>query len=177
MKVAIFTDSDFDKVSGVTTSLRAALRYAPPEIMPRVYSASDLGDDRRDRFVVAAAGVTLPVYGDMPMYMPHVRRFLKQIRDDEIDLIHFTTPGPVGLAALFVAWRTGLHVVGSFHTDLAACAARLSGSARLGAWTCEYLRWAYSKCDRILVPSESTEATPGRQPHRRPQTRAVDAGR
>jgi hypothetical protein len=36
MKVAIFTDSDFDTVSGVTTSLRAALRYAPPGIRPRV---------------------------------------------------------------------------------------------------------------------------------------------
>ena len=30
MNVAIFTDNDFDKVNGVTTTLRAVLEHAPP---------------------------------------------------------------------------------------------------------------------------------------------------
>ncbi len=156
MRVAIFTDNDFGKVNGVTTSLRAVLRYAPDDIRPRVYTASDFGDDRPDYFAVASVGMGVPFYSGMRIYVPRFRRFLRQVRRDGIDLIHFTTPGPVGLAALFVAWRTGLRMVGSFHTDLATYTARLSGSARLGALMRQYLRWPYGKCERIFVPSMDT---------------------
>jgi glycosyltransferase involved in cell wall biosynthesis len=156
MNVAIFTDNDFAKVNGVTTSLRAAVRYAPEGIHPRVYTASDLAEDRDDYFALAAAGIRMPFYGDMRMYVPSFRALLRRVRQDRVDLLHFTTPGPVGLAALFVAWRTGLRMVGSFHTDLAAYTERLSGSARLGALMRAYLRWPYGRCERVFVPSENT---------------------
>lgn len=156
MNVAIFTDNDFAKVNGVTTSLRAALRYAPEGIRARVYTASDLFEDRADYFSTAAPGVRMPFYGDMRMYVPSFRALLRRVREDRVDLLHFTTPGPVGLAAMFVAWRTGLRMVGSFHTDLAAYTERLSGSARLGALMRAYLRWPYGRCDRVFVPSRST---------------------
>jgi glycosyltransferase involved in cell wall biosynthesis len=98
----------------------------------------------------------LPFSGDMRIYLPSFRALRRQVRSDRIDLLHVTTPGPVGLAALFIAWRTGLRMVGSFHTDLAACTERLSGSPRLGALMREYLRWPYGRCERVFVPSEST---------------------
>lgn len=156
MNVAIFTDNDFAKVNGVTTSLRAAVRHAPADIHARVYTASDLPEDRDDYFSTAAPGMRMPFYGDMRMYLPSFRTLLRRVRQDRIDLLHFTTPGPVGLAALFVAWRTGLRMVGSFHTDLAAYTERLSGSPRLGALMREYLRWPYGRCERVFVPSDST---------------------
>ena len=31
MRVAVFTDADFDRADGVTTALGALLRYAPPD--------------------------------------------------------------------------------------------------------------------------------------------------
>ncbi|HTI38322.1 MAG TPA: glycosyltransferase [Vicinamibacterales bacterium] len=156
MKVAIFTDNDFDKLNGLTASLRAAVRYAPDGISPRIYTASDLPDGLPNYFAVGSLGLPVPFCGDMQMYVPRPRRFLKEVLDDGVGVIHFTTPGPVGLAGLFVAWRTRLRTVGSVHVDLAACATRLSGSPTLGAVMGEYVRWAYAKCDRVLVPSEST---------------------
>jgi hypothetical protein len=51
MNVAIFTDNDFDKVNGVTTSLRAVLKHAPEGIRPRIYTASDIGVDEPEAFV------------------------------------------------------------------------------------------------------------------------------
>jgi glycosyltransferase involved in cell wall biosynthesis len=77
-------------------------------------------------------------------------------RADKIDVIHLTTPGPVGLAALFTAWRLRLPMVGSFHTDLAAYTTLLSGSAPLGSLMREYMRWLYGKCVKILAPSSHT---------------------
>ena len=52
MKVAIFTDNDFNKVNGVTTTLRAVLEHAPESLDLRVYTceANDLAADVSDLF-------------------------------------------------------------------------------------------------------------------------------
>lgn len=156
MNVAIFTDNDFAKVNGVTTSLRAVLRHVPEGVHAKIYTASDLGEDREDYFAAASFGMRMPYYPDMRLYTPWFGTFLRRVRDERIDVLHFTTPGPVGLAALMIARRTGLPMVGSFHTDLAAYTERLSGSRRLGALMAQYLRWPYGRCERVFVPSEST---------------------
>lgn len=156
MNVGIFTDTDFGTVNGVTTSLRAVLRYAPESICPHIYTASEGGDDSPGYFAAKSIGVGLPFYREMRMYLPRLNLFLQKVRHDGIDLVHFTTPGPIGLAARFVAWRAGLRTVGSVHTHLAACTAQLSGSDNLGALMAQYLRWCYGRCDRVLVPSESS---------------------
>ena len=156
MHVAIFTDNDFDKINGVTTTYTAALRHAPEGTRLRMYTSATLAVDAPDYLAVRSLGIPIPFYGEMRMYVPRLHEFLKRARADRIDLIHLTTPGPIGLAALFVAWRLQLPIVGSFHTDLAAYAARLSGLAVLGALMREYMRWPYGKCARILAPSEHT---------------------
>src|ERR1700685_3338589 len=45
MKVAIFTDNDFGKVNGVTTTLRAVLDHAPDDLDLRIYTCARLGID------------------------------------------------------------------------------------------------------------------------------------
>jgi glycosyltransferase involved in cell wall biosynthesis len=156
MNVAIFTDNDFDKINGVTTTLTAALRHAPAGMRLRVYTAATLAVDAPEYLAVRSLGVPIPFYGDMRMYWPRLFEFVSRARADRIDVIHLTTPGPIGLAALFAAWRLRVPMVGSFHTDLAAYAATLSGWTRLGTLMREYMRWPYGKCVRILAPSEHT---------------------
>ncbi len=156
MNVAIFTDNDFDKVNGVTTTLTAALRCAPADIRLRIYTASSIGADEPDYLALRSIGVPIPFYSEMRMYVPRLHEYVARAKADRVDVIHLTTPGPVGLAALFVAWQLGLPMVGSFHTDLAAYTSLLSGSRRLGALMREYMRWPYSRCRRILAPSYHT---------------------
>jgi hypothetical protein len=156
MNVAIFTDNDFDKVNGVTTTLRAVLRYAPAGVSPCIYTASEFGDEGPGYFAPPSIGMGIPYYREMRVYLPRLRQYLRRIESDRIDLIHYTTPGPVGAAAMCVAWRAGLAMVGSFHTDLAAYTALLSGSRLLATLMAQHLRWTYGRCDRVLVPSEST---------------------
>ena len=156
MNVAIFTDNDFDKINGVTTTLTAALRYVPEGLRLRIYTAATLALDTPEYLAVRSLGMPIPFYTDMRIYVPRLFEFVARAREDKIDVIHLTTPGPVGLAALFAAWRLRLPMVGSFHTDLAAYATLLSGSARLGALMREYMRWPYGKCVKILAPSSHT---------------------
>ena len=156
MRVAIFTDNDFDKVNGVTTTLKAVLRYAPDGIEPRIYTAADVGVENRDYLALQSFGVPIPFYGEMKIYVPRVAAYVRRARADRIDVIHLTTPGPIGLAAMRVARLLNLPMVGSFHTDLAAYTRILSGSQRLESFMREFMRWPYGRCARVLVPSEDT---------------------
>jgi glycosyltransferase involved in cell wall biosynthesis len=156
MRVGIFTDNDFGKVNGVTTTLKAVLAHAPSEFHLRVYTAADEGTDTPDYLAMKSIGVGIPFYAGMKMYMPRLRALVRQVRADGIDLLHLTTPGPLGLATLHVATQLHLPIVGSFHTDLAAYTRLLSGSSSLGSLMREYMRWPYGRCARVLVPSEST---------------------
>lgn len=156
MRVAVFTDNDFTKVNGVTTTLRALLSHAPGDIRPRVYTCEPRAVEQPDYYAARALGAGLPFYREMRMYLPPVRRLLRQVQQDRIDLLHFTTPGPVGLAAIYIAAQLGLPMVGSFHTDLAEYTRLLSHSRRLGDLMQQYMRWPYGKCARVLVPSTAT---------------------
>ncbi len=156
MKVAVFTDNDFDKINGVTTTLSAVLRHAPSDINPRIYTAAALGADQPDYLALRSFGVGIPFYREMKMYLPHWRQYLERAQRDGIDVIHLTTPGPLGLVALWVADQLKRPLVGSFHTDLSAYTRLLSGSDRLGFLMQQYMRWMYGRCGRVLAPSEST---------------------
>jgi glycosyltransferase involved in cell wall biosynthesis len=156
VRIAVFTDNDFEKVNGVTTTLRAVLAHAPADIEARIYTCQRRSEHTRTYYAARSLSVPMPFYGDMSLYMPRVRRLLAEARADRIDLIHLTTPGPVGLAAMYVAARMGVPMVGSFHTDLEAYVSILSGSATLGRVMREYMRWPYGRCAQVLVPSEAT---------------------
>jgi glycosyltransferase involved in cell wall biosynthesis len=178
MRVAVFTDNDFDKINGVTTALTAVLRRAPSDIQPRIYTAATLGCDQPDYLALPSRGVGIPFYRHMKMYVPHWKQYLARVIADRVDVLHLTTPGPMGLVALWIRKKTGLPMVGSFHTDLAAYTELLSGSDRLGVWMREYMRWMYGCCDRVFVPSESTRrllvAAKGRPDRIRIWSRGVD---
>jgi glycosyltransferase involved in cell wall biosynthesis len=156
MKVAIFTDNDFGKINGVTTTLTAVLDHAPTDIQPRIFTAAALGSDYPNYLAYRSIGVGIPFYREMKMYVPYWRRYLDRVVRDGVDVIHLTTPGPLGLVALWVAAQASLPLVGSFHTDLVAYTRLLSGSTQLAALMREYMRWMYGRCAQVMVPSEAT---------------------
>jgi glycosyltransferase involved in cell wall biosynthesis len=155
-RAAIFTDNDFEKVNGVTTVLGAVLSGAPSDVQARVYTASRLGCDAPDYLALSSWGIGIPFYRDMLMYWPPYPTILERLVADRINVVHLTTPGPMGLAALAAARRLRVPLVGSFHTDLARYTGLLSGSAALEAFMRRYLSWLYGHCERVLVPSQAT---------------------
>ena len=65
MRVAIFTDNDFDRCNGLTTTLQAVLRHAPPDIKPRIYTFSDLEIDERDYLALRCPRLSVPGRADL----------------------------------------------------------------------------------------------------------------
>jgi glycosyltransferase involved in cell wall biosynthesis len=155
-RVAVFTDNDFGKINGVTTTLKALVRHAPQDVRPRIYTLSDLGANEADYLALHSFGVPIPFYPEMAMYLPRLRAFRRHLQADGVRLLHLTTPGPAGLAVRYLVPRTGARLVGSFHTQLAEYTHLLSGSATLATGMRHYLRWLYGTCERVLVPSDDT---------------------
>jgi hypothetical protein len=60
-RVAIFTDNDFDKINGVTTTLKAVLGFANGALEPRIYTAADIAVDTASYYAIGSAGVGLLV--------------------------------------------------------------------------------------------------------------------
>lgn len=154
--IAIITDNDFDKVTGVTTTLKAVLRHAPSDLRTRVYTAADLAVDQPDYCAMASWGVGLPWYPEMRIYWPHVQRLRRLLASDGVDVLHITTPGPMCLAARWLWRRTRMPMIGSYHTHLGDYVTTYSGSGALGRGLETYMRWLYAPCDTVLVPSEAT---------------------
>jgi glycosyltransferase involved in cell wall biosynthesis len=50
-------------------------------------------------------------------------------------------------------------LIGSYHADAGAFAARVTGSRQAGRLVHAYVRWLYGSCERILVPSEAMRAS------------------
>jgi len=154
--VAIITDNDFDKVTGVTTTLKAVLRHAPSDVRVRVYTAADLAVDQPDYCAMASWGVGLPWYPEMRIYWPHVQRLRRMLATDGVEVLHITTPGPMCLAARWLWRRTHMPMIGSYHTHLGDYVTTYSGSGVLGRGLETYMRWLYSPCQTVLVPSAAT---------------------
>jgi len=156
MRAAIFTDNDLDQANGVTTTLKAVLRHAPAGVSARIYTAGDLRVDTDEYFAPASVGLGLPYSPDLRVYWPRVRALGRELRASGVDVIHITTPGPIGLAARWLASRLQVPMVASYDTHLGEYVERLSGSARFGRWMELYMRWLYAPCEPLLVPSMAT---------------------
>lgn len=178
-RVAVFTDNDFAKVNGVTTTLDAVLRHAPGDVQPCVFTLSDLGVRDPDYVALMSRGVGIPYYREMRLYAPRFAALAREARAFGASVVHMTTPGPVGLAARRAARRLALPLVGSFHTHLAEYASSLSGSPTLGRAVNLYMRWLYAPCEPVLVPSQATasmlEGAGWRRDRLALWTRGVDA--
>jgi phosphatidylinositol alpha 1,6-mannosyltransferase len=157
MRIAVFTDADFDHASGLTTALGALLRHAPPDVRPRIYTLADLDVDEPDYLALRSPALPFRLGGAWPLHLPRVRELERRLASDEIGAIHMSTPGVAGLAAKYLACRTGLPLVGSL--DTAGVTAALAGETRTSRRRhrarvlSQYFKWIYGACVKLLVPS------------------------
>ncbi|MBI5869968.1 MAG: glycosyltransferase [Actinobacteria bacterium] len=101
----------------------------------------------------AVASVNLPDFGNLDMSVPPVLDIIRYCEEQQFDVIHSATPGPMGLVAFMVSRILQVPFVSSYHTDIPRCVGRLTDDKlnEEAAWT--YTRWYYQRCDLTFVPS------------------------
>jgi glycosyltransferase involved in cell wall biosynthesis len=151
MRVAVFTDADLDRGSGVATMLEALLRHAPSDVQVRLYTLSDLDVDEPGYLALRSPALPL---GGVSFHLPRLRELRRRLIADGITAIHTTTPGIVGLAGRVLARRLALPLVGSVHrwppTTPGDGGSQRSRLRRAASW---YVDWIYRPCVHVLAPS------------------------
>lgn len=145
MRLALFTDTLGD-VNGVSRFIRNLADTANRLDMPLRVMAST-------RFPIPIApyyanfdpiwACRMPRYQQLQLAFPPAKAMLAEASRWQPDVIHVSTPGPVGLAGRWIAGRLGVPLVGTYHTDFPAYVEHLFDDAVLGGITTAAMSWFY----------------------------------
>jgi len=152
-RVALVADG-VGAMHGVTHTLQELRHRGVPGFEVEVVSTDAIADRR----LGAVAEVELPFYAGLKIGVPSLPTIVEALAEGRYDLVHLTTPGPAGVAALLTARVMDLPVLGSYHTELAAYAGLRSADPMLEAVAQGAMAMFYSQCSVVLSPSEASDA-------------------
>lgn len=115
-------------------------------------------DHNVDRRLSAVAEVDIPFYAGLKVGVPSLPAIVETLAEGRYDLVHLCSPGPSGAAAAIIARVTGVPVLGSYHTELAAYAGLRSQDPALELAARMAIGAFYGQCRRVLSPSVASDA-------------------
>jgi glycosyltransferase involved in cell wall biosynthesis len=156
LKVGLFTDT-FDETNGVCRFLRdigGQARRQGRKLTIMTCAEPVESSERRINFLPLAS-YALPCYPEIRLNLPPLLDVLKRAEQEQFDVIHVSTPGPMGLCGWLVSRMLRAPLVGTYHTDFPAYAEQLTGDARVARGTAQYMQWFYGRMDRVLARSRT----------------------
>jgi glycosyltransferase involved in cell wall biosynthesis/predicted metal-dependent phosphoesterase TrpH len=151
-RVALIADG-IEAMHGVTQTIKEIRERGVPRFEIEVIG-TDAGVDRR---LPAAAELEVPFYEEMALGVPTLPDLFETLAEGRYDLVHVVAPGPAGVAATLLGQVTGMPLVGSYHTELAAYAGLRSGDGGLEAMARTALEAFYSVQSLVLSPSPAAD--------------------
>jgi len=155
-KRAWFTDT-LEDVNGVATTIRkmAAAGAAAGKELIVVTSRSELNIDNIPIKNFRPIGeFELPEYELQKLSFPPILQMLDYIQREQFTEIIVSTPGPIGLTALFAAKMLNLQTSGIYHTDFPQYIRILTEDSYLESVAWRYMHWFYGQLDTVFVNSE-----------------------
>jgi glycosyltransferase involved in cell wall biosynthesis/predicted metal-dependent phosphoesterase TrpH len=153
-RVALIADG-IGSMHGVTHTIEQIRERGVPGFDVDVIG-TDAGVDRR---LPAAAELALPFYEGMTLGVPGLPDLVEALADGGYDLVHVTAPGPAGVAATLLGRITGVPLLASYHTELAAYAGMRSGDGGVEAIARAALSAFYGAPGIVLSPSPAADAS------------------
>jgi glycosyltransferase involved in cell wall biosynthesis/predicted metal-dependent phosphoesterase TrpH len=153
-RVALIADG-IGSMHGVTHTIEQIRERGVPGFEVDVVG-TDPGVDRR---LPAAAELEMPFYDGMRLGVPGLPDLVETLAEGGYDLLHVTAPGPAGIAATLLSRVTGIPLLASYHTELAAYAGMRSGDDGLEAIARICLGAFYGAPGIVLSPSPSADAS------------------
>lgn len=149
----VFTDT-FDDTNGVAGTMRLlADESAAGRLDAKVVLAAD-GDERPGVIALTPEwSLPLPGYESIVLRFPSLSALLARVEQEDPDVIHVATPGPVGVCGLVAAKLLGIPLVGSYHTELGSYALHLTRDQIVAEATELYVDWFYRQCRCVLAPT------------------------
>jgi glycosyltransferase involved in cell wall biosynthesis/predicted metal-dependent phosphoesterase TrpH len=153
-RVALIADG-IGSMHGVTHTIEQIRERGVPGFDVDVIG-TDPGVDRR---LPAAAELELPFYDGMKLGVPGLPDLVETLADGRYDVLHVTAPGPAGIAATLLSRVTGVPLIASYHTELAAYAGLRSGDGGIEAMATAALGAFYGAPRVVLSPSPAADGS------------------
>ena len=98
--------------------------------------------------------VKMPYYKELDLVFPIAKKMEEFVAQIKPDLIHISTPGPVGLAGRKIAKKYNIPLVGTYHTDFPAYIKDNTGSKFLKKMTDRWIERFYVDFIHVFSRSE-----------------------
>lgn len=161
VRVLLFTDTLGD-VNGVSRFIRnAAGRALEAGHDLRVATSTRLEVPRGANIVnyPPLFATRMPKYEHLELVLPPLVRMLRDAAAHRPDVVHVSTPGPVGLVGLIASRMLRVPIVGVYHTDFPAYVDRLFEDEALTWAAARAMRWFYAPFRSIFARSEGYVAS------------------
>ncbi len=159
-KLAHFTDT-FYEINGVALTLQKQVQEAQLSGKPYTVVTCDPGHHAVQSGVKNFAPLAvwdLPEYREQKLFHPPLLEMLHYCYQERFTRLLAATPGPMGLAALFIARLLDLPIDGTYHTSLPQYAQYLTEDATIEELMWRYILWFYNQMQHVYAPSSSTAA-------------------
>jgi len=155
-RIALFTDTLYE-TNGVALTLQMQLKSARKNNKElSVLTCCPHGGMEGTQNFTPIGTFDLPEYPEMRLHYPPFLKMLDYCYENEFNIIHASTPGPMGMAALAIARIMDLPLHGTYHTALPQYVSELTGDADLEALMWKVMVWYYNQMDTVYVPSQAT---------------------
>lgn len=155
MRVSLFTDTLGD-VNGVCRFIQNVAEMAERTGRDlEVITSTRLPVPTRSNiynFAPLVAGA-IPKYENLELVLPPLTKILRHLDTHRPDVVHISTPGPMGLIGRMIARRRGVPVLGVYHTDFPAYIDQLFDDHAMTWTTRRYMTWFYRPFAAIFTRS------------------------
>lgn len=151
-RVALVVDG-IASMHGVTHTIEQIRERGVPGFEVEVIG-TDAGVDCR---LPAATELAMPFYEGLSIGVPGLPDMVETLAEGRYDLVHVTAPGPAGVVATLLCRLTGMPLLASYHTELAAYAGMRSGDGGVEAIARGALGAFYGAAQRVLSPSPAAD--------------------
>lgn len=121
MKIAYFTDTFLPRVDGVTYTIYEhsrllAKRGHKVKIYAPAYPEKNKNKKINGVTVERYTSIPLPTYKGLRISFPNIYTMYNSIKKFNPDVIHFHTPGPIGISAILLAKFLKIPLITTYHT-------------------------------------------------------------
>ncbi|MGQ0628398.1 MAG: glycosyltransferase family 4 protein [Phycisphaerales bacterium] len=158
MRLVLFTDTLAD-INGVARFLGDFVAWAEAtgrDLTVVTSTPFRCSPSARVVNLAPALSVPMPGYADLRLVPPPLKRIGAILDALRPDVVHVSTPGPVGLAGRWAARRRGIPVAMTHHTDFPAFADRLFGDELLTMVAKWLMLRTYRGARRVFVRSSDS---------------------
>lgn len=156
MKIILFTDTigDLNGVSRFLQDMAELARLKGDDLQVVTSTRKYCPDEVNIHNFKPRLRIAMPFYSELDLAFPPTAKMKAYVLEQKPDLIHISTPGPVGIEGRKIAKKLGIPMLGTYHTDFPAYIRDNTGIELLKRLTDRWMKHFYNPFIHIFSRSE-----------------------